>query len=213
MHEKIRVFLADDHPVTREGIKKIVEQAGDIELIGEAADGKEALRLADELKPDVLLLDMEMPGMKGLEVAQKLKLSKSPVCILALSAYDDRHYIRGLLSAGASGYLIKDEIPGDIIDAIRGVARGEQGWVSRKVAAVMAEWTQNGKKLSDTLTPRGKQVLQLVVDGMTNQEIAYQLRISQKTVEKHLESVYSRLNVSSRVEAAVLAVREHIFEK
>jgi DNA-binding NarL/FixJ family response regulator len=211
MTDKVRVILADDHPITREGIKKFLTNYEDIELIGEAEDGKEALRLVDELHPDVLILDMEMPEMKGLEVALHLKERQPEVKILALSTYDSKQYIFGSLAAGASGYLTKEEIPENIIEAIRGVARGEQGWVSRRVAAVMSSWAQAGHK-NHELTERELQVLRQIVEGKTNQEISYQLGISQKTVEKHLEAVFTKLNVSSRVEAAVLAVRMKLFD-
>jgi DNA-binding NarL/FixJ family response regulator len=204
---KIRIVLADDHPITREGIKKLLSDATDIELVGEAVDGNQALQLVDEEHPDVLLLDMEMPEIKGLEVARHLKEAGSPVRILALSTYDDKQYIFGLLAAGACGYLTKEEVPENILDAVRGVARGERGWVSRRVAAIMSAWTHAGDE-GNGLTERETQVLRLVVDGKTNHEIGYELGISQKTVEKHLESVFSKLNVSSRVEAAVLAVRD-----
>ena len=207
---KVRVVLADDHPITREGVKKIIVKSSDIEVVGEANNGEQALQMANELVPDVLLLDMEMPDLKGLEVARKLKESRSPVRILALSSYDDKQYIFGLLAAGACGYLTKEEVPSTILDAIRGVARGEHGWVSRRVAAVMAAWTQNKDGEQRDLTDRELEVLRQLVAGKTNQEIGYELGISQKTVEKHLESMFSKLRVSSRVEAAVLAVREKL---
>ncbi len=201
----IRVVIADDHPVMRDGICNLLNKAIDIKVIGEAGDGVEALRLVEELAPDVLLLDMELPGLKGVEVAQQLQASGATVRILALSAYDDQEYIRGLLASGAAGYLLKEEIPATIVEAIRGVARGERGWVSRQVAAQMATWTQKGE--STALTGREMDVLRLVVEGKTNQEIALALGISDKTVEKHLEGVFAKLGVASRVEAAVHAVR------
>ncbi|MFZ6030104.1 MAG: response regulator [Chloroflexota bacterium] len=205
--QKARVVLADDHPITREGIKTFLSGAEDIELVGEAENGNDALRLVEELQPDVLLLDMEMPGMKGLEVAQQLKQKHLPVKILALSIYDEKQYIFGLLAAGANGYLTKEEMPENILEAVRGVARGEQGWVSRRVAAVISAWPQQTEQGSSQLTSREKEVLCHVVDGKTNQNIGYELKISQKMVEKHLESIFTKLNVSSRVEAAVLAIR------
>ena len=201
----IRVVLADDHPVAREGLRNLLTKSVDIEVVGEADNGLEALRLAQELTPDVLLLDMEMPGLKGIEVAQKLKAAQSPVYILALSAYDDRQYISELLANGAAGYLIKEEIPRIIVEAVRGVARGEQGWVSRQVAAQMVAWTQ---ETPSDLTKRELEVLKWVVDGKTNQEIGLALGISEKTVEKHLDGIFTKLKVSSRVEAAVRAVRD-----
>lgn len=205
---KVKVLLADDHPLARAGIKKILNRSPDIEVVGEATNGEEALEMIEELAPDVLLLDMEMPGLKGLEVARHLKAQDSPVKVLALSTYDDKQYIFGLLASGAAGYLTKEEVPQTIVEAVRGVARGEQGWVSRSVAAIMATWTRDGDDDWMQLTDREIEVLREVVKGKTNQEIGLELGISQKTVEKHLESVFGKLKVASRVEAAVLAIRE-----
>jgi DNA-binding NarL/FixJ family response regulator len=206
--EKIRVMLADDHPVARAGIRKFLKKATDIDVIAEAADGNQALELARELTPDVLLLDVELPGIKGLEIARELQAMRSPVKILVLSTYDDKQFIFGLLGNGASGYLTKEEVPETIVEAVRGVARGEKGWVSRRVAAIMSAWTQTDEISSKSLTHRELDVLKWVVKGKTNQEIGVELGISQKTVEKHLESVFAKLKVTSRVEAAVLAVQE-----
>lgn len=206
--DKIRIMLADDHPVARAGIRKFLNRAADIEIVGEAVDGNQALELARELVPDVLLLDIELPGVKGLEVARELQASGSPTKILVLSTYDDKQFIFGLLGNGAAGYLTKEEVPETIVEAVRGVARGEKGWVSRRVAAIMSAWTQTDDVSSKNLTPRELDVLKWVVKGKTNQEIGMELGISQKTVEKHLESVFAKLKVTSRVEAAVLAVQE-----
>jgi DNA-binding NarL/FixJ family response regulator len=202
------VILADDHPVVRAGIRNLLEEAPDIVVIGEASDGKEALRMVEELKPDVLLLDMEMPGISGAEVAHELMASGSTVHILALSAHDDKEYIQELLANGASGYLVKEEVPNAIVEAVRGVSRGERGWLSRRIAAQMSAWMQEGEQDRKGLTTREVEVLQAVVAGKTNQEIGLALGISEKTVEKHLEGVFSKLQVASRVEAAVRAVRE-----
>lgn len=206
--ESIRVVLADDHPVVREGIRNRLEKEPDILVVGEAGDGEEALSLVEELQPDVLLLDMELPGLTGVEVARRLKGTSSPVRILALSAYDERHYIQSLLADGAAGYLVKEEAPESIVEAVRGVARGEEGWLSRRVASRMVDWTR--EKVSDltNLTDREIDVLRLVVEGKTNQEIGKALGISEKTVEKHLMAVFEKLGVTSRTEAAVRAVRD-----
>jgi two-component system response regulator DegU len=204
-----KVLLVDDHPIVRTGIRNLLERAAEINVVGEASDGFEALKLVEKLSPDVVLLDMEMPGMNGSEVAIHLKEAGSPVKILALSAHDDKQYIQELLTNGASGYLTKEEVPEAIIEAVRGVARGEQGWVSRKIAAKMTTWmNEDTPARQKGLTPREVQVLKMVVSGKTNQEIGLELGISEKTVEKHLEGVFSKLGVASRVEAAVHALRE-----
>jgi DNA-binding NarL/FixJ family response regulator len=207
---KIRVMIADDHPVARAGIRKFLEKEPDIQVVAEAASGEEAIKLVGELSPEILLLDMELPGMRGTEVARKLKEMKSPVKVLALSTYDNRQYILGLLASGAAGYLIKEEVPETIIEAVRGVARGEQGWVSRRVAAKMTVWMQSENTKEGDLTEREVEVLRLVVAGKTNQEIGFALGISPRTVEKHVDSLYTKLGVSSRVEAAVSAVRDKL---
>ena len=206
--EKIRIMLADDHPVARAGIRKFLNKATDIEVIAEASDGNQAVDLVKKLVPDVLLLDIELPGIKGVEVARELQAMGSPTKILVLSTYDDKQFIFGLLGNGAAGYLTKEEVPETIVEAVRGVARGEKGWVSRRVAAIMSAWTHNDEVTSKSLTPRELDVLKWVVKGKTNQEIGMELGISQKTVEKHLEAVFAKLKVTSRVEAAVLAVQE-----
>jgi DNA-binding NarL/FixJ family response regulator len=204
----IRVVLVDDHPIVRAGIRHLLEKAADIVIAGEASDGKEALQLVEELNPDVLLLDMEMPGLSGVQVAEQLHKAGARVRILALSAYDDKQYIQELLAKGAAGYLIKEEAPEAIVEAVRGVARGERGWLSRRVAAKISAWMGEAEQDRKGLTTREIQVLQGIVDGKTNQEIGLALSISEKTVEKHLEAVYNKLGVASRVEAAVYAVRE-----
>jgi len=203
----IRVLLAEDHPVVRSGIKTLLSSASDIEVVGEASDGEQAYQMVQEMDPDVLLLDVELPVLDGVELTQKLAEEEAAVKILVLSSYSDRQYIREMLSQGASGYLIKDEVPQNILNAIRGVSRGEDGWVSREVAAKLGEMTSLEDD-NQELTPREIEVLSLVVDGQTNREIAFNLEISEKTVEKHLHNVFNKLAVSSRVEAAVLAVEE-----
>lgn len=134
---KIRVVIADDHAVMRVGIRNILARSNGITVVGEASNGAEAIDLIHEHQPDVLILDMEMPVMDGVEVARRLQANHSPVRILVLSAYDDRQYIQEMLNRGASGYLIKDEAPEVIVDAVQGIANGETGWISRKAALRM----------------------------------------------------------------------------
>ena len=203
----IRVLLADDHPVVRGGIRTLIETDPNIAVVGEANGGRNALELARQLQPDILLLDMEMPDMSGVEVARRLQTEQSAVRILALSAHDDAQYIRSLLSHGAVGYLTKDEAPEFILEAIHGVWRGQDGWLSRRVAARLSFMAREDPD-DRGLTPRERQVLGKIVAGKTNQEAGLELGISDKTIEKHLVSIYAKLGVSSRVEAAVLAVRE-----
>jgi DNA-binding NarL/FixJ family response regulator len=131
---KIRVVIADDHAIMRVGIRNILARSNEISVVGEASNGAEAIQLVEKEHPDVLVLDMEMPIMDGVEVARRLLAAGSPVNILVLSAYDDRQYILEMLNMGAAGYLIKDEAPEVIVDAVMGVSRGEKGWISRKAA-------------------------------------------------------------------------------
>ena len=206
----IRVLIVDDHPVVRDGIKTMIEADDQIEVIADVGSGKEALDIIARQEPDIVLLDMEMPGLSGVEVARQLKQQRTTTRILALSAYDDTSYIQSLLQDGAAGYLTKDEAPEFIIEAIHGIWRGQEGWLSRRVAARLTVLTRTEEQDDYGLTKRELQVLKSMVSANTNQEIGLELGISDKTVEKHLESIYQKLGVASRVEAAVLAVREDL---
>jgi len=204
----IQVLLVDDHPVVRSGICGLLDVADDIEVIAEASNGEEALQLVEQTHPDVLLLDMVLPDIQGTQLAQQIIQLYPEVKILVLSAYDDPVYIRELLELGAAGYLMKEEAPEVIVEAVRGVARGQQGWVSRRISAQILTWMQTGQSGEMGLTPRELEVLRLIVQGKTNQAIALDLGISEKTVEKYIGALFTKLNVTSRVEAAVYAVRE-----
>jgi DNA-binding NarL/FixJ family response regulator len=146
--KNIRVVLADDHAGVRAYIRQILLREGGIEIVGEASNGVEAIYLVNHFSPDVLLLDMEMPVLGGVEVVRELCKVESPVQILALSAYDDKHYILEVLAYGASGYLTKDEAPQYIVEAVCRVAEGEQGWFSQRVAEQLATWIQQENQLS-----------------------------------------------------------------
>jgi DNA-binding NarL/FixJ family response regulator len=194
MAGNIRIVLADDHPVMRSGIRTLMEVEADFNVVGEAANGLEALRLVELLKPDVLLLDMEMPGLSGVEVARRIRDQGLPVYVLALSAYDDRAYITGLLESGASGYITKEKPPQMIVEAVRAVARGEGRWFIQPV-----------QRDALPVTDREQAVLRLMARGMTNQEIAAQLYISENTVRNHIGRIYRRLGVKSWREAVAWA--------
>lgn len=206
----IRVLIADDHPVVCKGIRNLLDPAPGIKVVGEASSGLQALEMIDEMKPDVVLLDIEFPDISGVEVIRKISESGSKVKILGLSTYDDQQYISQLLALGASGYLMKEEVPETIIEAVRGVARGETGWVSRRVAAKLSQILQDEDGSGKDFTPREMDVLRLVVDGKTNAEIGLTLGISEKTVEKHLDAIFRKMGVASRVEAAVKAIRDNV---
>jgi DNA-binding NarL/FixJ family response regulator len=206
----IRVLIVDDHPVVRTGIRNMLEPAVGISVVGEASTGSEALQMIESLQPNVVLLDMKLPDMSGIEVIKQIYETKSKSRVLGLSSYDDREFISQLLNYGASGYLLKEEVPEYIIDAVRGVAHGEAGWVSRKVAALLSQIFLKNKEDGTDLTARELEVLRLVVDGKTNDQIGVSLGISVKTVENHLHAIFRKMGVISRVEAAVMAVRESL---
>lgn len=202
----IRIVLADDHPVVRRGIRSMLEKAAGLTVVGEADDGEHALALVDQLAPDVLLLDMEMPGMGGLEVARRLLAGGSTVRVLALSAHVDEQYIFGLLDHGAAGYLTKDEAPTTIVEAVRGVARGEEGWISRRVANKLVHRKRMALEVAtDALSDRERDVLGLMGRGYNNTRIAETLFISEGTVKNHVTHIYDKLNLRTRAEAVAWA--------
>jgi DNA-binding NarL/FixJ family response regulator len=205
----IKVLLADDHPIVCKGIHDLLEAAEGIKVVGEANSGQKAIQMVKSLEPDIVLLDIEMPDINGVEVLNQIVESSIPVKVLVLSSYDDREYISQVIAMGAAGYLIKDEVTDTIVEAVRGVARGEKGWVSRRVAERLSLMLDNKSDNKD-LTPRELDVLGHVSQGKTNAEIGLALGISEKTVEKHLDMIFRKMGVVSRVEAAVMAVREHI---
>lgn len=206
----VTVVVADDHPVVRAGIAHLLEREADIRVVAQACTGQDALLLARQLAPDVLLLDMELPDLKGYQVVEQIRREKLPVNVLVLSAHNDPQYVQELLAYGVAGYLVKEEPPERIVEAVRGAARGEPGWISRRVTAEMTDKFRKSDRASGGLTPRETEILECLVDSKTNQEIAFKLGISVKTVEKHLVSLFAKLRVSSRVEAAVMVARERL---
>ena len=193
-----RVLVADDHPVWRRGVRDLLAAEPDLDVVAEARDGTEALALARRLAPDVAVLDMEMPGMTGVEVARALRADGLPVRVLALSSYDEDAYVTGLLAEGAAGYLTKDQPPELVVEAVRAVARGEGRWfVSPASAADPAAG----------LSEREREVLTLLAGGRKNAEIAGTLFVSENTVRSHLTAVYAKLGVDGDREAVAWAWR------
>lgn len=207
----ITVLLADDHPLVRTGIRTALSAAPGLLLIGEATTGDEAQQLCQRQPPDVLLLDLHMPGPPPVETVRFLQTHVPTVKVLILTAYDDDVYVKDMLRAGVAGYILKDVATESIVQAIATVAQGGT-WLSQSIAEKLVQWS-TGERQRHTpaaLTPRETEVLQLVTAGKTNQEIGGQLAISEKTVEKHLREIFIKLGVTSRVEAAVRAVRENL---
>ena len=192
----VRVVIADDHPIVRSGIRDMLDQADGLEVVGEAASGTEALQVVEEKQPDVLLLDVEMPELSGVEVAQQLQEASSPVRLLALSSYDDQEYVRGLLESGASGYLTKENAPELIVEAVRAVAQGEVRWFVRPSPS------PDG---TPDLTGREEDVLRLMARGHSNERVAEELHLAESTVRKHATNVYRKLGVDSAREAIAWA--------
>lgn len=214
MNAPIRVVLADDHRIVREGIRDRLVVESDIDVIGEAADGREALDLVRRQRPDVVVLDVEMPVMTGVEVARAIREEGIESRILVLSGYDDAEYVGALLDAGAAGYLTKDESLKSIVEAVRGIASGEDGWLSRKIAAQVLTLRRQKPEHGSPggLTPREIDVLRLVARGQTNAEAARELNVSEHTVRNHLANVYAKLDVGNRAEATAWAWRTGLVE-
>jgi DNA-binding NarL/FixJ family response regulator len=213
IQQTIRVVVADDHPIVRRGITSELSRAADIVVVGEAVDGDEALRLAQGLVPDVLVLDISMPGLHVVEVLHLIALQPAPPRILILTAHNDLEYVREMLKAGVKGYLLKEEDPATIIAAVRAIARGGT-WLSADVAmSVLNHAVGEPAETSDPrLSTREAEVLRLLSTGKHNQEIGAALGIHERTVRYHLHNIYDKLGVQWRGEAIAWAVRRGIEE-
>ncbi len=212
---KIRVLIADDHAIVREGVKALINMADDMEVVGEAADGREAIARAQTLEPDVAVMDIAMPGLGGLEATLEIRNLCPRTRILVLSQYGDREYVRRFLKAGVSGYVLKKSAGSDLTAAIRSVHRG--GLVLDPDVAREAMLDQaaaaDGSRPADpyeALTDREKQVLKLVAEGHSNKEVADELGISVKTAMSHREHIMEKLDLHSRTELIRFAIRQGI---
>jgi DNA-binding NarL/FixJ family response regulator len=210
--QPIRVVLADDHAVVRKGIREFLEEEGDISVVAEAANGAQAVALVAEHRPDVAVLDIQMPGVTGIEATRRIKAEHPDVRVLILTAYDDDPYIFALLQAGASGYILKTADSADLVHAVRAVYRGESALdptVTQKVVRQLATGHPLGAQSTvETLTDREVEVLRLAAKGLTNKAIGQGLGISDRTVQGHLANIYGKLNVSSRTEAVTEALKQ-----
>ena len=213
--ERIKVLIADDHRVVREGLVAIMRESEDLEVVGEARDGQEAVEKARELSPDVILMDVSMPRMNGVEATRAIKRESPHIGVVALTMYDEEKYIFDLVRAGATGYLLKDSESSQIISAIRSIYKGESLIHPSVASKILAEFSLlsegKGKKPARTehdLTEREITVLRLVADGKTNKEIANDLDLSEKTVKNHVRNIFHKLQVYDRRQAAILAIRK-----
>jgi DNA-binding NarL/FixJ family response regulator len=208
MSEPIRVILADDHPLVRQGIRLFLEEADDVVVVAEATDGSEAVRLVEEHLPDVAVLDIQMPGLSGIEATRQIKARFPQVRVLILTAYDEEPYVLALLQAGASGYLLKSADADELVRAVRAVHRGESA-LSPQAAARVVRQIQSKQAFAqvETLTSRETEVLRLAAQGLTNIAIGHELGISARTVQGHLANIYGKLEVQSRTEAVTEALR------
>ena len=211
----IRILLADDHTVVRDGLRALLEKQADMQIVAEAADGRDSVRLAEQHTPDVVVMDIAMPNMNGIEATRRI-LEQNPDCaVVILSMHQDESYVLRSLKAGAKGYLLKDSLRGDVIEAIRTVSQG-RSFLTRKVSRLLQEdyvsqMERRGVEDSyDLLTGREREILQLVAEGKANKEVANFLNISLTTVETHRTHILQKLGLHSIPELILYAVRKGI---
>ena len=214
--DKIRILLADDHTILRSGIRALLENEPGLSVIGEAEDGRAAVSMACKLKPDVVLMDIAMPLLNGLEATRQIKIQCPDVKVLVLSMHDNEEYIRQALEAGAMGYILKDAAPGELIGAIRSVYRGEAVLSPAVTRLVIEDYLRWGgtrpQDDTDSLSPREREVLQLIAEGYTNKQIAEILSISIKTVQAHRNNLMQKLDLHDRGELIKYAIQKKIIE-
>src|SRR5690349_12360902 len=209
---RIRILLADDHAVVRQGFKMILAAQTDMEIVGEAGNGREAVELAEKLRPDVVVMDVAMPELNGIEAARRLGQSLPHARVLALSMHKDSVYVREILRAGARGYLLKDSPASELVAAVRAVASGE-GYLSPAVSnAVLDDYRRHVTNPIDLLSSREREVLQMLAEGKTNKEIAGVLNLSVYTVDAHRGRIMEKLNLHSINELVRFALRNGLID-
>jgi DNA-binding NarL/FixJ family response regulator len=210
--KKIRILLVDDHAMVRQGFRLILSAQSDMEIVGEAGNGREAVELADQLKPDVVVMDVAMPELNGIEATRRITASSPRTRVLALSMYKDSVYVREILRAGARGFLLKDAIDRDLLAAVRAVASGE-GYLSPAVSeAVLSDYRRHVTDPLDLLSSREREVLQMIAEGKTNKDIATALELSVYTVDAHRGRIMEKLNLHSVGELVRFAVRKGLID-
>ena len=210
--KRIRILLADDHAVVRQGFKMILGAQPDMEIVGEAGNGREAVELAEQIKPEVIVMDVSMPELNGIEATRRLGESTPHTRVLALSMHKDSVYVREILRAGARGYILKDSVAADLVSAVRSVAAGE-GYISPQVStAVLDDYRRHVTNPIDLLTSREREVLQMLAEGKTNKEIATVLNLSVYTVDAHRGRIMEKLNLHSINEMVRFAVRNGLVD-
>jgi DNA-binding NarL/FixJ family response regulator len=211
----IRILLADDHTVVRDGLRALLERQPDMTVVAEAADGRDSVRLAEEQSPDVVVMDITMPNMNGIEATRRILAANPRTAVVILSMHQDESYVLRSLKAGAKGYLLKDSLRSDIVDAIRAVSQG-RSFLTRKISRIMQEdyvrqMERRGLEDSyDLLTDREREILQLVAEGKANKEVAGLLNIGLTTVETHRTHILQKLGLHSVPELILYAVRKSI---
>jgi len=217
MMAKIRVLLVDDHAIVREGVKMILAKEPDFEVVGEAQDGRQALELVERMKPNVVVMDISMPEMGGIEATQQVKERYAGVNVIALTMHEDESYVFKLLRAGASGYVLKRAAAQDLVQAVRAAAKGEAFLypsVARKVVEDYLKRVEAGEEREryDGLTEREKEILTHIAEGLSNQQIAQKLYISIKTVQTHRAHILEKLGLHDRTELVRYAIRKGLIE-
>ena len=214
---KIRLILADDHDVVRSGLRMLLEAQTDMEIVGEAKTGREAVEQARTLSPDIVLMDIQMPDMNGIEATQQIRKLAPDVAVLALTMHENDQYFFEMLHAGSSGYVPKRAAPDDLLNAIRIVGKGEVFIYPSLATKLVQDYLkraphEDGDLTYNELTPREREVLVLVAEGLTSAEIAAKLVISIKTVERHRENIMRKLNMHSRIDLVKYAIKTGLID-
>jgi len=213
----ISVVIIDDHPLVREGLRKILELEPGIRVLDEAGDGQGAINIARQRKPDVILMDINMPGTNGVEATRIIKRESPQIGIIALTIHEDEEYVLELVRAGVSGYVLKDIAPVKLVETIRTVAAGNSvidPSITRTLFTELNRLTRrrNAKEEWENLTEREMDILKLITQGKSNKEIAVDLCISEKTVKNHLTNIFRKLKVDDRTQAVLFAIKNHLIE-